>query len=325
MSATRYIAIDISNANYMSSIGEHYMLQNKDPRELNVLILDDDEADVLLLERQLAKVEDYDFNTFSAKNANEAIAICGYEDVDMVFSDFALAEGSCVDFLRDLRHLKASVPIVLVSGMPGRSVRRVGYTAGAKAFLSKDELSPTAIEAAIDTAEHALMIEQQLSQMVRHVETACVVREDRFFDLCAVVNEFMSTLDSDVNNVPSSLHQDMKDLKELVGSYTEPTNGASPSIASASFQGSQMEAQALVSVFQNMSQYFFVDDEDGEPIVSTRHEENLLTIDVVLPDNITASSHAEGVNTFIETAKKLGGRLDINCLLYTSPSPRDRG
>ena len=287
------------------------MLQDTDPRELNVLILDDDETDVHLLKRQLAKIEDYDFNTFSAKDGNEAIAICGYENVDMVFSDFALAEGSCVDFLRDLRQLKASVPIVLVSGMPGRSVRRLGYPAGAKAFLSKDDLSPTAIEAAIDTAEHALMIEQQLSQIVHSVETARVIREDRFFDLCAVVNEFMNTLDSDVNNVPSSLRHDMNDLKELVGNYTEQADDAAPSISSATFQGSQTEAQALVRVFQNMSQYFFVDDDGGEPVTSTRHEENVLIIDIVLPDNIDASSHIEGVNTLADTAQKLGGRLDI--------------
>ena len=288
------------------------MLQETDTRELNVLILDDDEADVLLLERQLAKVDDYDFNTFSAKNGNEAIAICGYEDVDMVFSDFALAEGSCVDFLRDLRHLKASVPIVLVSGMPGRFVRSLGFPAGAKAFISKDDLSPTLIEAAIDTAEHALMIEQQLSQLVHSVQTASVVREDRLFDLCSVVNEFVNTLDSDVNAVPASLRQDMNDLKELVGEYTRPTRDTTPSIASSSFQGSQMEEQALVGVFKTMSHYFFVDEEDGEPSISTRHDENLLIIDVVLPDNITASSHSEGVNTLADTAQKLGGRLEIN-------------
>ena len=310
MSVPSTIAIDNSRANYMSIREEHYMLQDTDPRELNVLILDDDEADVLLLERQLGKIEDYDFNTFSAKDGDEAIAICGYEDLDMVFSDFALAEGSCVDFLQDLRQLKASVPIVLVSGMPGRSVRRLGYPAGAKAFLSKDDLSPTAIEAAIDTAEHALMIEQQLSQMVHRVETAAVVREDRFFDLCAVVNEFMNTLDSGVNNVPSSLRQDMSDLKELVGGYTEQTDDAAMSVSSAAFQGSQMEAQALVQLFQNMSHYFFADDQDVEPVISTRHKDNLLFIDIVLPDSIAALSHVEGVNTLTDTAQKLGGRLD---------------
>ena len=287
------------------------MLKDTDSRKLNVLILDDDKTDVHLLERQLAKIENYDFNTFAAGNGNEAIAICGYEDLDIVFSDFALAEGSCVDFLKDMRQLKASVPIVLVSGMPGRSVRRLGYPAGAKAFLSKDDLSPTSIEAAIDTAEHALMIEQQLSQLVHRAERASVVRDDRFFDLCAVVNEFVNTLDSDVNNVPVSLRQDMNDLKELVDEYTKPANDTSPSISSASFQGTQMEEQALVRVFQNMSQYFFIDDEGAEPLISARHEENLLIIDVALPDNITASSHVEGVNTFIETAQKLGGRLDI--------------
>ncbi|MEP3232559.1 MAG: response regulator [Hyphomicrobiales bacterium] len=287
------------------------MLKDTDSRKLNVLILDDDKTDVHLLERQLAKIENYEFNTFSAKNGDEAIAICGYEDVDMVFSDFALAEGSSVDFLKNLRQLKASVPIILFSGMPGRSVRRLGFPAGAKAFLSKDDLSPTSIETAIDTAEHALLIEQQLSQLVLRVETASVVREDRFFDLCAVVNEFVNTLDSDVNNVPVSLRQDMNDLKELIGDYTEPTNEASPSISSASFQGAQMEEQALVRVFQNMSQYFFFDDEDEEPLISMRREKDLLIIDVALPDNITASSHVEGVNTLSDTAQKLGGHLDI--------------
>ena len=73
-----------------------------------------------------------------------------------------------------------------------------------------------------------------------------------------------------------------------------------------------MEEQALVRVFQNMSHYFFVDDEGDEPSISTRHDENLLIIDVLLPDNITASSHVEGVNALTDTAQKLGGRLEIN-------------
>ena len=287
------------------------MLQETDTRKLNVLILDDDEADVHLLERQLAKIEDYDFTTFTAQDGNEAIAICGYENVDMVFSDFALAEGSCIDFLKNLRRLRSSVPIVLVSGMPGRSVRRMGYPAGAKAFVSKDDLSPAAIETAIDTAEHALMIEQQLSQLVHLAETDSVAREDRLFDLCAVVDEFVNTLNSDVSNVPSSLRQDMDDLKELIDDYTQTPHEENPSPAAASFYGSQTEERALVRVFQNMCQYFFEDDDLDEPIITTRYENGMIILNIVLPDNITASDHSEGVNTLTDTAHKLGGSLDI--------------
>ncbi|MEP1441419.1 MAG: response regulator [Hyphomicrobiales bacterium] len=287
------------------------MLQDTETRKLSVLILDDDEADVQLIERQLAKIDDYDFTTYAANNGDEAIAICGYEDVDMVFSDFALAEGSCVDFLKNLRQFKSSVPIVLVSGMPGRSVRRLGYPAGAKAFVSKDDLSPTAIETAIDTAEHALMIEQQLSQLVHRAKTDTVVREDRLFDLCAVVNEFVNTLNSDVSNVPKSLRNDMDDLRELVGNYTKTTDEANASVASEPFQGTQLEENTLVRVFQNMCQYFFDDDEAGEAVITTRHEDNVFIIDAVLPDNIAADTHSEGVDTLTDTAHKLGGTLDV--------------
>lgn len=286
------------------------MLQDTDTRQLNVLILDDDENDVLLLSRKLDQIEGYDFNTYAAKDGDEAIAICGYEDVDMVFSDFALSGGSCIDFLRDLRHLKASVPIILVSGVPGRSVRRLGYPAGAKAFISKDDLSPIAIETAIDTAEHALRIEQQLCQLVHRAETASVIREDRLFDLCAVVNEFVNTLNSDVGSVPQSLRRDMDDLKELVGNYTQTSIDANLNLSVESFQGSEMEEQALVRIFQNMVRYFF-DENNDDPVIAARHQGNLLIIDIVLPDNITASSHFDGVNTLSDTANKLGGRLDI--------------
>jgi len=262
------------------------MMLNSFTRSLKVLILDDDEADVHLLERQLAKIEDYDFTTFAAKDGEEAIAICGYEDVDVVFSDYALAEGSCVEFVRDLRQLKSSVPIILVSGMPGRSVRLEGYPAGAKAFVSKDDLSPTTIESAI--------------------------AQDRFYDLCAVVSEFVDTLDGDAKNVPESLKKDIDDLRMLMIELSQQVGREHEEINSDATQEITIaDEKTVVRVLQNMCHYFFQEGNSDLPVIETHSENGLFFIEILVPQQFTAASHADGMTTLNDTAIKLGGSLDV--------------
>src|SRR5207248_279388 len=97
---------------------------------LNLLHVEDDQAQRMLVAHHLRAVEGYTFSVVHAATEEEAVAIFRRGGIDLVILDYHLQTGDGLGCLRQLRCLDPLVPVIVVSAPPrnrqpsGRSTRR---------------------------------------------------------------------------------------------------------------------------------------------------------------------------------------------------------
>jgi DNA-binding response OmpR family regulator len=84
-----------------------------------ILIVDDDAALVRGLERGMRNAG---FDTKSAGTVAEAVSFCSQELFDLCIVDFDLPDGNGIDVMKAIRKSNSSIPIVLYTGTPPRSI-----------------------------------------------------------------------------------------------------------------------------------------------------------------------------------------------------------
>jgi len=101
-----------------------------------VLIVDDD-PDMLELLRQA--LSDAGYATVSAANGNEALQMAKRSPPDVVVLDLLLPDMNGFSVCEQLRlsPATASVPVLMITVLPGQFPRMVGVEVGADAYLNK--------------------------------------------------------------------------------------------------------------------------------------------------------------------------------------------
>ena len=99
-----------------------------------VLVVDD-EADVREVIRDALMRSRYEVVT--VPDVNQAVSICADEPIDLIVLDLSFPEGSGVSFLKEIRRVKNTVPIVIYSGMVTSETEKNLRLAGATEVLSK--------------------------------------------------------------------------------------------------------------------------------------------------------------------------------------------
>jgi len=81
-----------------------------------ILVVDDDE----LVRRVVTELlEDCDFSVIEARSGSEALALVRYKpDLDLVISDVNMPEMDGLQLIGELRAIRPSLPIILMSGRP---------------------------------------------------------------------------------------------------------------------------------------------------------------------------------------------------------------
>jgi signal transduction histidine kinase len=120
---------------------------------LRVLLVEDSEADALLLERKLAR-GGYDVVLERVETAAALQAALARDAWDIVISDFMLPQWNGMDALRIVRETSEGLPFILVSGAVGEETAVEAIKAGASDYLLKDRLTrlPTAVAHALEEA-----------------------------------------------------------------------------------------------------------------------------------------------------------------------------
>ncbi len=172
------------------------MSQSTKKLPITAFVLEDDPVDLGLLQWYFGRLERYEVISETADNVQDAVKACIEKNYDLLFCDFWLGSESSLEFIRRTGGGLNGVPIVLITSLPGKDVRQMGFNAGACAFLSKYELSAGTIETAIDTAIHAA---GQLSQLQTKVdgsygkEQVGAMLEDLFSELMQVEQQVART------------------------------------------------------------------------------------------------------------------------------------
>ena len=128
--------------------------RNQGRLPLTILVLEDDPADVRHLKWQFARVGRFDIQPTFVDSVSDAVRECIATNFDVLICDFWLGSESSLEFVRRTGGGLNGVPVVLITSLTNQDIRKLGFNAGACAFLSKHDLSGGTIETAIETAIH---------------------------------------------------------------------------------------------------------------------------------------------------------------------------
>ena len=131
-------------------------------KEISVLIIDDDIADIRLIEVLLSKATHCQFTVHSTADANEALFHLSADKHDVYLVDYFLGETNGLDLIREARRLECETPIIVITGAESEEIDECVMNAGAADYLPKDELSTSLLER---TIRHALERYRYIQQL----------------------------------------------------------------------------------------------------------------------------------------------------------------
>jgi light-regulated signal transduction histidine kinase (bacteriophytochrome)/CheY-like chemotaxis protein len=134
-----------------------------------VLIIDDSETDRETYCRYLMSARNFDCQIVDRESAESALQLCKREYPDIILLDYLLPDADGLEFLRELRELRGSLPIVIMlTGQGNESVAVEAMKYGVKDYLIKGELTRdkliTAVTNALNTQQLQAKIDRQRQQ-----------------------------------------------------------------------------------------------------------------------------------------------------------------
>jgi signal transduction histidine kinase len=134
-----------------------------------VLIVDDSETDRETYCRYLMSARNFDCQIVDRESAESALQLCKREYPDIILLDYLLPDADGLEFLRELRELRGSLPIVIMlTGQGNESVAVEAMKYGVKDYLIKGELTHekliTSITNAVNTQQLQAQIDRQRQQ-----------------------------------------------------------------------------------------------------------------------------------------------------------------
>jgi CheY-like chemotaxis protein len=99
-----------------------------------ILIVDDDLVVRMLLEEICTE---YGWNAFGVGTSADAILSAGLQHIDLLLIDYHMKEDNALRLIRDLRAIRPTTPVVVVTGESPETVRAAVTAAGAHGVIGK--------------------------------------------------------------------------------------------------------------------------------------------------------------------------------------------
>ncbi|WP_319496423.1 ATP-binding protein [uncultured Cohaesibacter sp.] len=149
-------------------------------RHLQVLVIEDDEADFLFTRKSLRYLDSYNVDIDWATSVSDAVIKARSKHYDLVLVDFWLGMETGVPAINAFGGGAPGTIVILLTGMPGEDVQKIALKAGARHCINKSQLTPVLLEATIRSARHTQRLEQQLQQTIANLKKANEAK-DRFY------------------------------------------------------------------------------------------------------------------------------------------------
>lgn len=158
------------------------------PRQINILIVEDDFGDYDAVARALRKMEHFEARSTRAKTLEAARRLIADNTYDIFLIDYNLGEDSGARLLQEIGGRSGRGVSILLTGLIDRSVHEIALRAGAIGCINKSDLSPTLLETTIRYAIYTHRLEAQVSGLLSrltqgsgHARSALEGRPDREF------------------------------------------------------------------------------------------------------------------------------------------------
>ena len=108
------------------------------PKQIRVLHVDDEPADLEITRVFLRREGKYDFEIVSVLSAEEALKRLKEERFDVIVSDYKMSGMSGLELLEELRCNGNTVPFILFTGKGGEVVKKAAFNMGADIYIAKN-------------------------------------------------------------------------------------------------------------------------------------------------------------------------------------------
>lgn len=155
---------------------------------VKLLMLDDSATDREILRRLLVTDPQNDYSIAAFASIDEALNACRSDAPDCVLLDYALGDGTGLDFLQALRLSPDTrdIAVVMLTGSGNEEVAADAFRTGAQDYLPKGGLSADALQRAISSAIYKAQTERLLEAQRRELQRLFIeaqqanARKDQF-------------------------------------------------------------------------------------------------------------------------------------------------
>lgn len=133
---------------------------------IRVLIVDDDEDDSHLIRSFLAESRSPRYDSERVETFEGGLEALRAEAFHVGILDYCLGAANGLELLRTVLAEHIDIPLIMLTGRPGRELDEQAMSAGAADFLAKQQLTPALLER---TIRHA-MLRADLMRTLREVE-----------------------------------------------------------------------------------------------------------------------------------------------------------
>lgn len=143
-------------------------------QQLRVLVFDDNPADLALIRRLARRVRSYQIETYLHSVVEDGLA--SLAQADLLLLDFHLGALSGLDWLKRIRLLGYTLPVVMLTGQGSETLAAKTIKAGAYAYIPKSELSAERLEQTfhevLERAAFERLAEEQKQELEQFVAIA---------------------------------------------------------------------------------------------------------------------------------------------------------
>lgn len=141
-----------------------------EPATLSVLLVDDDEVDAKYISWLLGCIDRYTFDIVHVTSSEAALAANAGRRFDLYLVDFWLMHETSIPLISELGQMHSRAPIVVLTNLNSGDIEDLGLRAGALGFLSKGNLSETALELVISSALFTRQVETELKEEIARLQ-----------------------------------------------------------------------------------------------------------------------------------------------------------
>ena len=130
---------------------------------MTVLLVEDDAADARLMTEFLSRSRFFEYRITLAACAADALALGRDHAFDVLVLDYWLRGEASLPLRPDWDNVFAAVPTLLVTSVDAADIQSLALDCGARAYLHKNDASPSALDAVIRTMLHVRARAPQLA------------------------------------------------------------------------------------------------------------------------------------------------------------------
>lgn len=139
---------------------------------MNLLIIDDNKADIVLIQKMLEKIGDDSLSFESASSFTEGLNYIKNIKFDLVLLDLGLPESKGAETLGNMSKLLAEQAVIVLTGLSDEQIGIDAIKMGAQDFLCKETITAVLLKKSIRYAIERHKLIQEKKQLLKTLQDA---------------------------------------------------------------------------------------------------------------------------------------------------------